>query len=297
METSRQDLVDFQPQHTFFVGIDSDGCVFDSMEPKHKECFCPVTVEKWKLAPISRYVREVWDFVNLYSRDRGCNRFLALLKLFALLRERPEVERRGIDLPKLTDLAAWTRAETRLGNPALEKEISRTGSPELQQVLEWSLAINEAVLRIVQGVLPFPFVKGALEKLHPRADMVVVSSTPGAALAREWHDTGIDEYVALIAGQELGSKKEHLQLTTAGRYEPDHVLMIGDAFGDFRAARTAGARFYPIVPGAEEASWERFLHEVIDVFLEGRYTTAWEDKFLADFEQALPEKPPWSTAG
>ena len=45
METSRQDLMDFRPQHSFFVGIDSDGCVFDSMEPKHKECFCPVTVE------------------------------------------------------------------------------------------------------------------------------------------------------------------------------------------------------------------------------------------------------------
>lgn len=295
MESSRQDLIDFQPKHTFFVGIDSDGCVFDSMEPKHKECFCPVTVEKWKLAPISRYVREVWDFVNLYSRDRGCNRFLALLKLFELLRERPEVRRRGIELPELPELAAWTQKETRLGNPALEKEVARTGSPELQRVLEWSLAVNEAVPRIVQGVLPFPFVMASLEKLQPRADMVVVSSTPGAALAREWRETGIDGYVALIAGQELGSKREHLQLTTNGHYEPDHVLMIGDAPGDLRAARAVGARFYPIIPGAEEASWERFQRETIDIFLEEGYTEAREAQLLPTFERALPETPPWST--
>ncbi|MCU0645266.1 MAG: HAD family hydrolase, partial [bacterium] len=75
MKFSRDDLIHFQPQHDFFVGIDSDGCVFDSMEPKHKECFCPVTIEKWDLAPISKYAREAWEFVNLYSQDRGCNRF------------------------------------------------------------------------------------------------------------------------------------------------------------------------------------------------------------------------------
>ena len=30
-------LADMQPHHPFFVGIDSDGCAFDSMEIKHKE--------------------------------------------------------------------------------------------------------------------------------------------------------------------------------------------------------------------------------------------------------------------
>ena len=34
-------LADLQPQQPFFVGIDSDGCAFDTMEIKHKECFCP----------------------------------------------------------------------------------------------------------------------------------------------------------------------------------------------------------------------------------------------------------------
>ena len=36
---AQQALYDFEPQHEFFVGIDSDGCVFNSMEVKHNDCF------------------------------------------------------------------------------------------------------------------------------------------------------------------------------------------------------------------------------------------------------------------
>ena len=31
-------LRNFRRTKDFFVGIDSDGCVFDTMEVKHKEC-------------------------------------------------------------------------------------------------------------------------------------------------------------------------------------------------------------------------------------------------------------------
>jgi len=290
---TREDLEDFEPKHDFFVGIDSDGCVFDTMEPKHKECFCPVTIEKWHLASISKYAREVWEFVNLYSRDRGCNRFLALLKTFDWLRERPEVQRRGVELPQLPDLRAWTKQETKLGNPALQVEIERTGSDELKQVLAWSMGINEAVARIVHGVPPFPFLREAMEKLQSQADVIVVSSTPGEALLREWQEHHLDGYVSIIAGQEMGSKQEHLQLTAGGKYPAGRVLMIGDALGDLKAARGAGTLFYPIIPGREEASWERFYREVMAEFLSGHYTEDREKEFLADFEQALPAEPPW----
>ena len=32
-----QELIDFQPQHEFFVGIDSDGCAMDAMNIKQME--------------------------------------------------------------------------------------------------------------------------------------------------------------------------------------------------------------------------------------------------------------------
>ena len=34
-------LRNFQKRNEFFIGIDSDGCAFDTMEVKHKECFIP----------------------------------------------------------------------------------------------------------------------------------------------------------------------------------------------------------------------------------------------------------------
>ena len=74
-------LEEFKPEKEFFIGIDSDGCVFDTMEVKHKEFFCPNTVKYFGLFAISKYVRETWDFVNLYSVTRGINRFPALVKV------------------------------------------------------------------------------------------------------------------------------------------------------------------------------------------------------------------------
>ncbi|MEE4311713.1 MAG: HAD hydrolase-like protein [candidate division KSB1 bacterium] len=290
---TREDLVKFTPEKSYYVGIDSDGCVFDSMEPKHKECFCPVTVEKWELASISKYVREAWEFVNLYSQDRGCNRFLALQKAFDLLRGRKAVRDRGVQLPSLDALKSWTQRETKLGNPGLQSEIERTDSAELKKVMEWSLAINERVAQVVKGVKPFPLLVESLEKLQDAADMIVVSSTPAEALLREWEENGIDRYVRIIAGQEMGSKKEHLQLTTDGKYEDGHVLMIGDAPGDLKAARVNGALFYPIIPGFEESSWERFHNEIIDLYLNGKYTPELEAEFISAFHAQLPENPSW----
>ena len=101
---------------------------------------------------------------------------------------------------------------------------------------------------------------------------MVVSATPAEALRREWKEHDLEGHVALIAGQELGSKKEHLALTTGGRYEPDRVLMVGDAPGDRDAATANGVLFYPIDPGFEDESWRRFHEEALPRFFAGTYT-------------------------
>ena len=56
-----QILRDFRPSKDFFIGIDSDGCVFDSMEIKHKECFAPMFIKHFGLQAVSKYAREVWE--------------------------------------------------------------------------------------------------------------------------------------------------------------------------------------------------------------------------------------------
>ncbi len=286
-------LKQFQPKHDFFVGIDSDGCAFDTMEPKHKECFCPTTVWKFNLAAVAKYARQAWDFVNLYSKTRGCNRFLALQHVLNLLRQRSEVKARGIHIPELPELKAWTQRESKLGNPALEAEVERTQNEELKHILDWSTTINATVARIVKGVPPFPGVRQSLEKLSAKADCIVVSATPTEALEREWNEHRVAPYAAVIAGQEMGKKSEHLALAAGGKYPPDRILMIGDAPGDMKAARANNALFFPVNPGHEEESWERFHREACDRFLVGEYAGDYETSLVAEFQKLLPENPPW----
>ena len=291
-EASRQ-LKELKPEHDYFVGVDSDGCAFDTMEIKHKECFIPNIIKHWGLQPISKYAREAAEFVNLYSRWRGINRFLALVMVFDLLREREEVKRRQVNIPRVPKIREFIDSGVPLGNPALKEAVDRTGDPELRKALEWSESVNRSVADIVSGVPPFPFVRESLEKLSAIADIVVVSATPTEALQREWKEHSISKYTKVIAGQEMGSKKEHLALASGEKYDPTRVLMIGDAPGDMEAAKANGVLFYPIIPGQEEESWQKFHNESMDVFLSQEYAGEYEKNLVEEFMKHLPENPPW----
>ena len=98
---------------------------------------------------------------------------------------------------------------------------------------------------------------------------MVVSQTPVEALEREWKENKIEKFVRLIAGQEFGTKSEHLAMAAKGKYPDDKILMIGDAPGDFKAAKSNGVFFYPVNPGHEEVSWERFQRKHWTNFLTG----------------------------
>lgn len=277
----------------YFIGIDSDGCAFDTMEVKHKECFIPNIIKFYGLAAVSKYAREAAEFVNLYSKWRGINRFPALTMAFDLLADRAEVRHRGFKLAPLKGLRDWIARETKLANPTLKAEVEATGDPDLTLALAWSEAVNVSVGEIVKEVPPFPFVPESLIKMQGKADVMVVSATPGEALEREWSEHGLDRYVALIAGQERGSKKEHLDLATTGRYDKARVLMVGDAPGDRKAAEANGVLFYPINPGFEDESWRKFHDEALPRFFEGTYAGAYMNQRVAEFEALLPETPPW----
>jgi phosphoglycolate phosphatase-like HAD superfamily hydrolase len=289
-----QVLRDFKPSKQFFIGIDSDGCVFDSMEIKHKECFVPMFVKHFGLQAVSKYARETWEFVNLYSKTRGANRFPALSRSLNLLRERPEVQARKVEVPSTAALDEWVKRETKLGNATLAAEV-RKGNKSLESIKVWSDAVNAAVEDIVEGVPPFPLVCESLEKLNHDADAMVISQTPADALQREWAEHCIEKHVKIIAGQEMGTKTEHIKFAAVGKYAPEKILMIGDAPGDFKAAKSNGALFYPVVPGKEEVSWKRFFDEALNLFFTGKYAGAYEAKLIQEFDASLPEKPSWRT--
>lgn len=292
MSDPAQILRDFRPTKEFFIGIDSDGCIFDSMEIKHKECFAPMFIKHFELQAVSKYAREVWEFVNLYSKTRGANRFPALSRALNLLRKRPEVIARKVSVPDTKALDEWIARESKLGNATLAAEV-KNGNKGLEQIKRWSDAVNAAIEDIVKGVPPFPLVRESLQKLAGKADAMCISQTPAEALKREWAEHSIDRLVAIIAGQEMGTKTDHLRLAAKDKYAANRILMVGDAPGDFKAAKSNGALFFPIIPGHEEASWERFYREGIDRFFAGTYGGDYEAKLVNEFEACLPENPPW----
>ncbi|HAM71690.1 MAG TPA: haloacid dehalogenase [Verrucomicrobiales bacterium] len=292
MSDPAQLLRDFKPSKEFFIGIDSDGCIFDSMEIKHKECFAPMFIKHFHLQPVSKYAREAWEFVNLYSKDRGANRFPALAKAVKLLGARPQVKARGVSMPETGALEEWMKRETKLGNATLNAEVGR-GNTGLAQVKTWSDAVNRAVEDIVHGVPPFPLVRETLTRLNQSADAMCISQTPADALKREWSEHKIDGFVKMIAGQEMGTKTEHLKFAAAGKYAPTKILMIGDAPGDHKAAKANNALFFPINPGKEEASWERLFNEALDRFFKGTYAGDYEAALVREFDACLPETPAW----
>jgi len=65
--------------------------------------------------------------------------------------------------------------------------------------------------------------------------------------------------------------------------------MIGDAPGDLAAARSNAALFFPINPGHEEQSWERFYREGIDRFFDHAYAGDYEASLIEEFESCSPK--------
>jgi len=289
-------LREFPSRHDFLIAIDSDGCAFDTMEIKHKECFIPNIIKHFGLQAVSRYARQAAEFVNLYSKWRGINRFPALIRTLDLLRERREVAQRGVSIVELPATRAWLAGESKPGNPALRAAVEAADAAardELQRVLSWSEAVNATIAEIVAGVPPYPFVRESIQRASAQADIIVVSATPGEALLREWAEHDLARYTAVIAGQEMGTKAEHLRLANSRGYQPERVLMIGDAPGDLEAARANGARFYPIRPGDEARSWQQLFDGGLDRFLTGQYDGQYEAGQIAGFQALLPDTPPW----
>jgi phosphoglycolate phosphatase-like HAD superfamily hydrolase len=286
-------LRNLKPKKDFFIGIDSDGCVFDSMEVKQKEFFIPNALKYFDLFAVSKLLRETWEFVNLYSIYRGGNRFTSMIKVFELLSERKEIRENGYKLPDLSSLRDWVRIETKLGNENLRKHFELNYDPDLEKIVRWTEAVNKDITDWLRNIPPFSHAKSSLEKISLFADIVIVSQTPLEALDREWREHDLKKYVSAIAGQEHGTKTEQIALAAKGKYPENNILMIGDAKGDLDAAKNNGILFYPVTPGKEEASWEHFLDEGFGNFIKGAFAGNYENKLLSEFGKSLPENPPW----
>ena len=299
---TEQELKALTPVHDNLIGIDSDGCVFDSMTEKQVKCFHSTFVDHWEIpSDIERPVRDCLEFVNLFSQTRGQDRFICFDLAVDLMHEHPAIAGKTEHIPETTHLKAWLAAGPPYGNAGLEAAIAGEqapefkDSPELKKLMAWSLEVDIRVKNL-EVIQPFPNCKVFLEMVGEKSDAMVVSSTPLAALSHEWDVTGIRPYIRIIASKDIGTKVLHLQLATEDdKYPLSRVLMIGDAPKDMESAQEVGVRFYPINPGAEDASWKRLHEEVYAKFIAGEYTAELEQQLIEEFLGMLPANPPWTS--
>lgn len=301
MTRPEQILIDMKPTKGFLVAIDSDGCAFDAMGIKQRECFCPMMIAYFDLQPVAEAARECKMFADLFSKTRGANRHKTIVRILTdLLPSHPMVKGRKFKVPQYQYYFDWVNdPNSLLSNDGLEKAIAASSNPEqrgeLELALKWSQRVNDMVGEIVKDVPPFPYVRESLIKSVSQADIIVCSATPTEALEREWAEHALKKYVNAIGGQEMGSKAQQLAIVSDGKYEKDKIIMLGDALGDLDAARKNSVLFYPINPGSEQASWKRFYDEAFEKFIAGSYAGTYQDAVIAEFENSLPETPAWKT--
>ena len=291
-EFKRDDLINFLPKSTTFAGVDSDGCVFDTMEVKQKDFFHPAIIRHWKLEAIDPQERAAAEFTYLYSTFRGLNRFLGLCKTIELLNDWPEASDKVL-LPDPAALRAFCDSGLPLSNATIKAEARKTGSTLLEEAYQWSVKLNEDIERYMPDPPIFEGAVQALQHLSEHSDVIVISQTQSVSLLKDWHRENLIQYVSVIAGPEMGSKIDHFTMAAVNRYPGEAILMIGDAPGDLATAQTIGCNFFPINPGHEVESWQQFLEEAYDLFLAGGFAKEYQQELNREFKALLPKTPPW----
>jgi phosphoglycolate phosphatase-like HAD superfamily hydrolase len=287
---SPEELTAFRPGHEFFAGIDSDGTAFDSMNIKHLKAFIPAGLKIWDFGERAADFKNIMAHINLYSRNRGINRFAGLLMAFERLEaETGTASGTGAVSPvfDVRPLKEYMESGGVLSNAALEIRMKEKTHPFLDALYQWSLEADRLFEEHTRGLRPFLNVMPALEIMAPKADIMVISSAPGAGLDKDWSCSGLGKYIALMAGQETGSKKNQIALGASGKYSPQKMLMIGDAPGDLDAARSVESSFYPVIPGREEESWIRLREDGLPRFFAGTYRGNYEEKLIEKFFAVL----------
>lgn len=273
----------FKKKRDYLLCVDSDGCAMDTMNIKHIKCFGPCMVEEWELADWKEEILKRWNEMNLYTMTRGINRFRGLLLALQ------EIDKTYRSIDGLAELENWVEHTGELSNESLTKEIGQTDSAILKKTLHWSEMVNERINELDDNEkCPFEGVKDALAFAHCFADIAVVSSANLQAVLDEWKLYKIYQYTDIVLAQDAGSKAFCIQELLKKGYQPDHVMMVGDASGDQKAAEDNGVCFYPILVGHEKESWTDLRENSLDRFVcdayDGEYQKEKKEAFLNNLQ-------------
>ncbi len=260
----------FERKHDYLVCVDSDGCVMDTMNCKHFRCFGPCMVDEWGLDAWREEILKRWNEINLFSMTRGINRGKG--RAMAL----GESDQQYTPITGIAALQHWADTAPALSNDAVAAAGEAAADPDAKQVfqkaLSWSKAVNASIGTLPEELkVPYAGAKEGLAAAHTFADVAMVSSANRDAVEEEWGKFGLLEHTDIVLAQDVGSKAACIARMLQFGYDPDKVLMVGDAPGDCDAAEKNGVRYYPILVNHEKESWDEAVAVGFDQFRSGDY--------------------------
>ncbi len=278
-----KNMTEYEKQKDFLVCVDSDGCAMDTMDVKHIRCFGPCMVAEWGLEEWKEEILARWNEINLYTMTRGINRFRGLAKALR------EIDGKYTKIDDLDTLTQWAADSPELSNDAVKRAIAeKPDSVILPKALSWSLAVNASIKALPESEKPpFQGVKEALSYAQQYADVAIVSSANLGAVLDEWKLYGLLEHTDIVLAQDAGSKAFCIGELLKKGYAPDHVLMCGDAPGDYDAARKNGVFFYPILVRREAESWAEFASQGLGRLTDGSYGGEYQEEKAGQFLRNL----------
>ena len=248
----------FERKHDYLVCVDSDGCVMDTMNCKHFNCFGPCMVTEWGLDEWKDAILDRWNVINLFSMTRGINRFKGLAMALG------EIDKQYKPITGIAALQHWADTAPALSNDAVAKAAAEATDPDAKLVFEkalsWSKAVNAAIVELDESLkVPYEGAKEGLAAAHEFADVAMVSSANRDAVEEEWGKFGLLEHTDIVLAQDVGSKAACIKEMLKFGYDLDKVVMVGDAPGDCDAAERNGVHYYPILVNHEKESWDEAI--------------------------------------
>ena len=262
--------------------IESEGAVFDSLARKHEKAYLPAFAGCFSWGSDPAVCASLWHRLALRSRMRGQEPLRILLSALRILnRSSPSVRR----------TAVIRVLDTYLATPSpdpLSLAASPKGSPE-RLILDW-ISMSDSLLE-EDGYAP-RFGSAALflktvKSVAPGAEILVHSSCPEAIALNQWEMAGLGDCFLRIAGSERGDFAAYLRTALKSGYDKEPILVIGTTGLAWQAAQSVGARFYPIMPEAEEECWKYLLEDYLPAFMRGESFMAKRD--LRDFMRMMLE--------
>ena len=267
----------FTRKHDFLVCVDSDGCVMDTMNCKHFHCFGPCMVAEWGLEAWKDAILDRWNVINLFSMTRGINRFKGLAMALG------EIHTQYKPIPGIAALQHWADTAPALSNDGVAKAAAEATDADakliFKKALSWSKAVNAAIVELDESLkIPYAGAKEGLAAAHAFADVAMVSSANRDAVEEEWGKFGLLEHTDIVLAQDIGSKAACMKEMLKFGYDPNKVVMVGDAPGDCDAAEKNGVHYYPILVNHEKESWEEAIAVAFQKLIAGEYASYGAEK-------------------